>query len=876
MSCNDNSVLTLGQGPKGDDGSSSYTYIAYATVAVNPNTVTSFSLTDSQQDYTAIITSTTPLTPLQANFSGHWVKRTGTNGLNIIVKDEGITTVSNATTLNYVGGAVTVTSGGAGIATITINGLTPTIITRAALITLIGDDQIVSGQPYLVYNILDGAGLAAPTLADDFLYGGIFTGIAKNSISNEGIMLARVPDYAGIANYYDSGTTYASGEHVTWGGSVWVHNNTTTGTPDDPLNLDSNWTVVARTNTTYYISEIDIINYNITSNRLQSRKDKRGNYVELTDQTTLFGGIGTIDAQPEFSSNINRTFQWGNDNVYGNTVLDSLVLNSNINALWFNNTVEKQSYYYDNSIEPGINFGNNQIEQESDIHSSIFNVGFTTNTLIKASIDTSTLDTCTKNTLSHTTITITVTTFVDNNISDGSTILGTYTTFSSNKIKLSSINSTTTTFEKNIINNSTIAGAIISGTFGQNYINSSTFGVVTSTTFTNNTISNSTFNTNTFTTFTYNQVEKSTFTTNTLTTCSNNNLSISDIISNICTTFSNNQFSARVASNTFTTFSFNTLYGDFATSTAYITSNSGTTFTHNKGYYYATLNTTSDINYNTFSNGYLLDNDNCTISYNVINNSNLTSNAYCTLTLNTLNSSSSIDTCTTNGDITKLGTISYNFLTSNGYISTVKFITDGTITGNQIDNALLYALRINTGTTMSGVTGSGVGQLGPNTYKNISMNFNDDAKAIVSTTSFGISEAGNYGRIEFSDSDVNSAYAFINMGDGAIFSAGVLTIPTWATECGIFWLYNVNNDNITSIVITSPYYTSNFTRTFRRFRGLTGSTETVTFTPTPKATAASNNFISDGGAVILSGADDFYKIKKQGGFYAKVDAAKML
>lgn len=74
-------------GTDGVDGVSAYVYIAYASNVVSgtPDTVTGFSLT-TPDCWLAVITNTTPLTPVQADFQGKWKKVCGDSGAGVSLK----------------------------------------------------------------------------------------------------------------------------------------------------------------------------------------------------------------------------------------------------------------------------------------------------------------------------------------------------------------------------------------------------------------------------------------------------------------------------------------------------------------------------------------------------------------------------------------------------------------------------------------------------------------------------------------------------------------------------------------------------------------------------------------------------------------------
>jgi hypothetical protein len=100
--------------------------------------------------------------------------------------------------------------------------------------------------------------------------------------------------------------TIALNKIVAWNNNHYV-NITGSGTIQHPVYDTTNWTLLAKTDSSYQI-EYDPIIYDFTNDKLVERKDKRGNYVSNLINTTY----------------ATDNFQWGRDTGFNNTILGPL------------------------------------------------------------------------------------------------------------------------------------------------------------------------------------------------------------------------------------------------------------------------------------------------------------------------------------------------------------------------------------------------------------------------------------------------------------------------------------------------------------------------------------------------------------------------
>lgn len=378
------------------------------SLVINTNGATAVIEISSNTDYLGVLSNFTPI------------------GNPLAIYNEGSLLTSAASSINFVGQLINATAI-SGAVTVTVNN--PFInVTNAQLLTLIGANQIIPNANYLV---TDAIFCNTTSETVNVAIQGITTN--KVSINGNGVFLNA--DYQGVGNY--SGVSGYAGNIGVWtaASSVVVNNvaiwnnlhykNTTgTNTSSNPATDTTNWILLAKSVTNGYIVEVDVVEYYYSSNQIFSRIDKRANII----QNNLKYYASSVESF--------YCFQWGNDSVGENTVINESYL-SCINNLTTGNVV------YDN---PGIY--RNEISNNSSVVFVSGNVGvFFLNEIKNGS-----LITITKNNGL----------FYSNNI-DGSTVsvsIETDATFLTNEIYVSGISITliaNSLFQENKLNNVTSA-----------------------------------------------------------------------------------------------------------------------------------------------------------------------------------------------------------------------------------------------------------------------------------------------------------------------------------------------------------------------------------------------------------------------------------
>lgn len=272
----------------------------------------------------------------------------------IVVKNEGIVITTNATSFNYVGADVTATAIG-GDVTVAIQ---PSfiIVTNAQIQTLITTNALVPNQDYLITNaVFTNVVISTVSI--------IVKAITTNeiTISGSGIFLnadyQAVGDYSSVVGFagqigiFYVGIPCVIGNVVIWNNLQWVSlNGTSLLAPDiDPLS----WSLLPKTSTNGYITEIDIIKYDVATNIITYREDIRGNRIE--------NNVATLVPFECF-----YVFQWGNNFCYGNTIADesfASIINS-MGTVRSNTIIETSKIEIINNAV-GSSFENNQLNSNS-------------------------------------------------------------------------------------------------------------------------------------------------------------------------------------------------------------------------------------------------------------------------------------------------------------------------------------------------------------------------------------------------------------------------------------------------------------------------------------------------------------------------------
>lgn len=163
------------------------------------------------------------------------------------------------------------------------------------------------------------------------------TTLNTNSIQGSGIFLnadyQNVGDYSGVSGFVSNLGVWTHivqpvviGNVVIWNNKHWKNLTGAWGTFPDTDAI--NWQLLTKSTTNGYIKEVDLIKYNLSSNSIIYRADKRYNEVEYS-QAYTFGFEG---------------FKWGDDNTIRNKVTNnSFIVNRNSYGIIDGNIVSNLS-----------------------------------------------------------------------------------------------------------------------------------------------------------------------------------------------------------------------------------------------------------------------------------------------------------------------------------------------------------------------------------------------------------------------------------------------------------------------------------------------------------------------------------------------------
>lgn len=289
-----------------------------------------------------------------------------------IIQDEGVT-LPQQPILDFVGSGVTVTNG-VGKTIVTINDCCDFVeLTNSQMLELISNGTVDAGTYYKITN---------PINADE---GVIVQGIVTNanpSLQGSGIFLnadyQNVGDYSGVSGYAGNLGIWSSiiqtvvvGNIVIWNNRHWKNLTGVWGSAPD---TDStNWLLLAKSTTNGYIREVDFIKYNVNTNLVIYRADRRLNEVEY-----LYPIIDAISV-----------FQWGRDVVKDNKVFSASSMQcTNSYCSFIGNHLTNESGLVDvsNINSLGYEVKGNTLTSNStiDITSNIGSIAY--NTLNKSSM----------------------------------------------------------------------------------------------------------------------------------------------------------------------------------------------------------------------------------------------------------------------------------------------------------------------------------------------------------------------------------------------------------------------------------------------------------------------------------------------------------
>jgi len=235
-------------------------------------------------------------------------------------------------------------------------------VTYAQLSALIAGDDLIAGA---FYNVSDAEFGSTPIIPTNIYIQALTT----NTVSMTGQGYFYNADYQGVGNY--SGVTGFTSQLGIWNpflvtpiGSVVIWDNfqyvniTGVNIASNPKTDSVNWQLLAYSPTNGYISDISFISYLVDNNRILSRADNFGNFVErsvITARNALnFFKWGSVDVK---QNNVSRTSLLYNCNTataglfsfFGNTFYGSEVIIGNGTleggsiTEWAFNTIEKSN-----------------------------------------------------------------------------------------------------------------------------------------------------------------------------------------------------------------------------------------------------------------------------------------------------------------------------------------------------------------------------------------------------------------------------------------------------------------------------------------------------------------------------------------------------
>jgi len=296
------------------------------------NGVSSYVMTANASSFVVRVTSDT-------NYIGQYSVTAGGGGgvAGHVIQDEGLA-LPQRLRLNFVGAGVVASDDAINNATvITIDGASIVTLTNAQMLALISGFTVVKGQ---FYKITDNS------FAD---LGVVIQGVTNNSVSIQGAGLFLNPDFQGVGVY--TGVVGFAGQLGLWSanvqpvviGNVVIWNNlhyvNLTGAWGTAPHTDLvNWSVLAKSDTTGYILETDFVKYNVFTNTIIYRADKRLNEVDLFIRGLL---------------NSLLFFQWGRDVVTKNKLVGSCIMNCRNSVVNFDSNIIHDGLLEDDTYSGG-------------------------------------------------------------------------------------------------------------------------------------------------------------------------------------------------------------------------------------------------------------------------------------------------------------------------------------------------------------------------------------------------------------------------------------------------------------------------------------------------------------------------------------------
>jgi hypothetical protein len=274
----------------------------------------------------------------------------------IIVKNEGTIITTNASSFDFVGADVNATAIGTSV-TVAIQS-NFAVVTYAQLQTLISTNALIPSQQYLITDAIFTftAYGTNPTVSI------IVEAVTNNEITISGNGIFLNADYQGVGDY--SGVVGFAGQLGIWysgipciAGNVVIYNNyhwlSLNGTSISPPPTDLvGWVLLPQSSTNGYITEIDIIKYDVAINHITYREDIRNNRIENNMVTY-------------FVKECFWVFQWGNNKCIQNTILSESYFDVGNSTGIVSDNIITQSSFIDTRVAITGLFSSNVIENNS-------------------------------------------------------------------------------------------------------------------------------------------------------------------------------------------------------------------------------------------------------------------------------------------------------------------------------------------------------------------------------------------------------------------------------------------------------------------------------------------------------------------------------
>lgn len=265
--------------------------------------------TINNQPSLVISTNGGSVTVSVASNTGYLGSGSSGGGNLIQILNENVVITPAVSSIDFVGLLVNATAVGSAV-TVTINS-NLVVVSYSQLQTLISTNALIPAQQYLVKDaiftntinetvpiIIDAVTTNEVTLSGS----GIFLNADYQGVGD----YSSVPSVTGLFGVWQTLGAYLIGNIVIWNNLNWENISGNNGGSPDTSPLD--WTLLPKTSTTGYITEIDIIKYKVDTNQISYREDVRNNCIENNLQTLI--------AKESF-----YYFQWGNDSVTNNEVI---------------------------------------------------------------------------------------------------------------------------------------------------------------------------------------------------------------------------------------------------------------------------------------------------------------------------------------------------------------------------------------------------------------------------------------------------------------------------------------------------------------------------------------------------------------------------